>query len=512
MHTACDMSAAHTICARKLFSRISSSAHRANNRHIYATHSLLSRVTQWEDLPGPVALPKIGSMHVFAGSNRHRLHIVTKDLVDKYGKVIRLTFGSRAFAVADANLMEEVLRQQDPVPFREPPLSWVEYLNKHNVSGGLLTSQDEDWARKRKSVQSLMLKPFTMEDFVPCLEKLSEDFCNHIELMRDESGYVDSLPLHLYRFAFDGIVSIIFGQRAGCLAVEPSKRGDEFISAVSVILESSFNSLMIFAKLQLKYNTKKWQQHEQAWDKTKDSTQYFLEKMMDRLDSSSLDFTPMASSLLANSALSRLDTEYMLMEFLFGGVDTSSNTLGFMLYLLASHPEKQEKLRAEILEHSDHLDIHVVKNLKYLNMCIKETLRLYPILFINGRTIRKDFVSQKGIQFKAEDKVMFWHYCICRDPDVWQNPDEFIPERFDRNTTTTDSPERKLVSIPFGFGTRACIGRRIAELEIALCIIKVLTQFNLTLDKSKPVWTPLTRALLTPGKQIPIKFNDLYRH
>lgn len=80
----------------------------------------------------------------------------------------------------------------------------------------------------------------------------------------------------------------------------------------------------------------------------------------------------------------------------------SSNTLGFMLYLLASHPEKQEKLRAEILEHSDHLDIHVVKNLKYLNMCIKETLRLYPILFINGRTIRKDFVSQKGIQFKAE--------------------------------------------------------------------------------------------------------------
>ena len=53
---------------------------------------------------------------------------------------------------------------------------------------------------------------------------------------------------------------------------------------------------------------------------------------------------------------------------------------------------------------------------------------------------------------------MFFHYSISRDPDVWQNPNEFMPERFDRATTTADSPERQLVSIPFGFGTRGCIG------------------------------------------------------
>ena len=53
---------------------------------------------------------------------------------------------------------------------------------------------------------------------------------------------------------------------------------------------------------------------------------------------------------------------------------------------------------------------------------------------------------------------MFLHYCIGRDADIWQNPDQFIPERFDRNATSTDSAARQLVSIPFGFGTRGCIG------------------------------------------------------
>ena len=78
-----------------------------------------------------------------------------------------------------------------------------------------------------------------------------------------------------------------------------------------------------------------------------------------------------------------------------------------MFHLLASHPEKQEKLRAEVLQHSDNLTLSNIQRMRYLNACIKETLRLYPALFINGRSIRKDFVAKsENIQFKAEVRLL----------------------------------------------------------------------------------------------------------
>lgn len=55
---------------------------------------------------------------------------------------------------------------------------------------------------------------------------------------------------------------------------------------------------------------------------------------------------------------------------------------------------------------------------------------------------------------------MFFHYHMSRNPEIWQDGDKFIPERYDRSTFTADSPEKQLIAIPFGFGTRGCIGKR----------------------------------------------------
>ena len=80
--------------------------------------------------------------------------------------------------------------------------------------------------------------------------------------------------------------------------------------------------------------------------------------------------------------------------------------MGFLLHCLASNPDKQEKLRSEIdsvirESNSGHITAEDINKLKYFNSCLKETLRLYPILFINGRRLTSDFVSQNhNIQFK----------------------------------------------------------------------------------------------------------------
>lgn len=57
-----------------------------------------------------------------------------------------------------------------------------------------------------------------------------------------------------------------------------------------------------------------------------------------------------------------------------------------------------------------------------------------------------------------QDMAIFFYHAINRDTNVWERADEFIPERFDREKTTSDSPGRQFVSIPFGHGIRGCIG------------------------------------------------------
>ena len=66
------------------------------------------------------------------------------------------------------------------------------------------------------------------------------------------------------------MVSVMFGERAGCLGPGKNARGDEFIDAVNVILKGCFNSLMVFAPLEQRLNTKRWKEHEQAWDIAKE--------------------------------------------------------------------------------------------------------------------------------------------------------------------------------------------------------------------------------------------------
>lgn len=78
-------------------------------------------------------------------------------------------------------------------------------------------------------------------------------------------------------------------------------------------------------------------------------------------------------------------------------------------------------------------------------------------MFSVGRQLCKRLLAFL-IHFFLQSDVLFFHYCISRDPEVWRDADKFIPERFDRANTSPTAPERQFISIPFGFGTRGCIG------------------------------------------------------
>ncbi|XP_065795109.1 thromboxane-A synthase isoform X3 [Muntiacus reevesi] len=164
--------------------------------------------------------------------------------------------------------------------------------------------------------------------------------------------------------------------------------------------------------------------------------------------------------------------------FLIAGYEIVTNTLSFATYLLATNPECQEKL----LEEVDHFSkkhpapeyCSLQEGLPYLDMVIKETLRMYPPAFRFTRVAAQDCeVLGQRIPAGAvlETAVGALHY----DPKHWPNPENFDPERF---TAEAQERRRPYTYLPFGAGPRSCLGVRLGLLELKLTLLHVLRKFR----------------------------------
>ncbi|XP_056272885.1 thromboxane-A synthase [Pseudoliparis swirei] len=162
--------------------------------------------------------------------------------------------------------------------------------------------------------------------------------------------------------------------------------------------------------------------------------------------------------------------------FLLAGYETSSSALAFTCYLLAIHPECQCKVQQEVDEfYTKHksTDYTNVQELKYLDMVLSETLRLYPPGFRFGRDIDQDCLLNGQFLPKGatlEVPVGFLHY----DPEHWPEPERFIPERF---TPEAKAGRHPFVYLPFGAGPRNCVGMRLAQLEIKMALVRLFRKF-----------------------------------
>ena len=148
-----------------------------------------------------------------------------------------------------------------------------------------------------------------------------------------------------------------------------------------------------------------------------------------------------------------------------------------MLNLLAQNPDKQQILRAEILEKlptkDSTLTADAMKNMPYLRACIKESQRLQPVVLGNMRKLPKDIVLSgylipKGHHISTSSGVM--HYL----EENFERPREFLPERFLKGDSCPAELKAKnpFAYLPFGFGARMCIGKRLAELEMEILTSK----------------------------------------
>lgn len=182
----------------------------------------------------------------------------------------------------------------------------------------------------------------------------------------------------------------------------------------------------------------------------------------------------------------------MAFDFLAAGIDTTGSTIRNMFYVLAINPEKQDKLRKEVMNilpgKDDALTSKKLEQLPYLRACMKEIQRMQPPVSGNIRQMQSNIVLQ-GYQIPVGTHVFLNHWVSSNLDENFARSKEFIPERWLREKVD-ECPHSKdshpFTYMPFGFGQRSCIGKRFAELEIAVITARMVREFELSWHYAPP--------------------------
>nr|KAI8769911.1 cytochrome P450 3A21-like [Biomphalaria glabrata] len=146
------------------------------------------------------------------------------------------------------------------------------------------------------------------------------------------------------------------------------------------------------------------------------------------------------------------------LTMILAGYDTSAKGFHFAVYLLAMHPECFSRAQREVDEvlQWEFPNPTNVGQLTYLDMCIKESIRMYPLGFFFERTCNKETILQ-GVKIPKDMIIRVPVAGIHSDPEIYTEPFKFIPERF-----ADDKSRHPMAFIPFGAGPRSCFGEQLA--------------------------------------------------
>ncbi len=181
----------------------------------------------------------------------------------------------------------------------------------------------------------------------------------------------------------------------------------------------------------------------------------------------------------------------------------------FALYLLSINPEVQKKAQMHVdgVLESDDPTYKDFEALSYIQNIVRETLRLYPVAVGILRELKQDY-QVGGYSLPEGSLMMFLWKEYTRSKDLFEKPDDFIPERFEDEKNQHLIPLR---SPSFGIGNRSCIGKKFAMIETTLALAMLLKRYNVKL--SNPNYKLSTKVLVTlqPEEEPLVNFEPRQR-
>ncbi|XP_048518064.1 cytochrome P450 6k1 [Dendroctonus ponderosae] len=197
------------------------------------------------------------------------------------------------------------------------------------------------------------------------------------------------------------------------------------------------------------------------------------------------------------------------LQFFAAGFESVSAILSFTLYELCVNPQLQDRLRTEIfenLEKHDGITCEGVSEMKFLDMCIAETLRKYPALPFLDRTCLRDYkVENSDLVIEKATAVYIPMFALHYNPEFFPQPEKYDPQRFaDKSKINKEG----LYYVPFGDGPRICIGNRFGLLTVKIGLVSLLSNYKLeaTSQTPRPIKFEPKALILQSNVGVPLKF------
>ncbi|XP_060912815.1 cytochrome P450 3A40-like [Labrus mixtus] len=461
-------------------------------------------------IPGPKPLPFIGTFLEY----RKGIHNFDTDCYKKYGKVWGCYDGRQPLlAIMDAAMIKTVLVKE----------CYSVFTNRRDfgLNGPLRDAvsvvEDEEWRR----IRSVLSPSFTSGRLKEMYKIMTHHSSNLLKSLHKkvEADEVIEVKEVFGPYSMDVVTSTAFSVDIDSI----NRPSDPFVANIKKMVKFNFlNPLLvllvlfpflgpIFEKMNMSlfpasvleffYTFLKTIKLDRNKNEHKNRVD-FMQLMVDaQVSENKEDTGSEKKGLTDNEILAQA------MIFIFAGYETSSSSLGFLSYNLATNPQIQKRLQEEIddtFPNKGKPTYEALMQMEYLDMVLNESMRLYPIANRLER-MAKASVEVNGMTIPKGTTVMIPVYTLHRDPTLWPEPDTFNPERFSKENKDNIDP---YTFLPFGAGPRNCIGMRFALVMMKLAMVEILQDFSFVTCKETDVPLELgVDGFTTPKNPIKLKLE-----
>ncbi|KAK2664786.1 hypothetical protein Ddye_003360 [Dipteronia dyeriana] len=437
--------------------------------------------------PGPRGLPIIGYLP-FLGTHLHKTF--TK-LAEDYGPIYKLWLGNKlCVVVSSPSLIKELVRDQDTiVANRDPPIAALAFT--HGGNDIAWCPYGPEWKKMRKLFVSRMMSNASLD---ACYTLRKQEVHNIIRDVYNRSGN----PIDIGELSTAASINVVQNMLWGC-TLEGEKGTN-----LGVELRVLFGELMVlFGALNISDIFPVLSRFDmQGIAKRTKEISLHIEKIIDCAIERYKNMVTIRGRVLGNKdgkkdflqillelqehedsemSFTIAQLKAMLKDVILGGTDTTTTIVEWTMAELMQHPKVMKKVQEELTEvvgiDGSVEEFHLPK-LQYLDAVVKETKRLHPALPLLVPRSPSQSTIVSGYTIPKGSRIMLNVWAIHRDPQLWDNPLEFRPERFLNNSKKFDYLGNNFQYMPFGSGRRVCAGIPLGEKMLMFLLASFLHSFE----------------------------------